>query len=195
GRWPWPAAAHSWATPSSAAGPAGRSGGSLASSESTVTRAPWAIGTLNSLPETGRACSSSAAAACRNTSRVAGAPISACSARWARQGAWATPPRARRAARGAGAGAREASPSPAGPETRAKAAGARARVSRVVGRCGGARGGREHGGDRDERDGVGGTVADLAVGRALRGHRGGQLHGRDQVPVLEDRVEVRFVAL
>src|SRR5699024_10804614 len=42
----------------------------------------------------------------------------------------------------------------------------------------------EHGGDRDQREGVGGTVADLAVGRALRGHRGGQLHGRDQVPVL-----------
>src|SRR5699024_6413095 len=168
GRWPWPAAAHSWATPSSAAGPAGRSGGSLASSESTVTRAPWAIGTLNSLPETGRACSSSAAAACRNTSRVAGAPISACSARRARQGAWATPPRARRAARGGEAG---------GPDGRAGAAGVEL----------------EHGGDRDQREGVGGTVADLAVGRALRGHRGGQLHGRDQVPVLEDRVEVRIV--
>src|SRR6185437_11356593 len=55
-------------------------------SRRTATRVLAAIGTLNALCASGRAGASSASAAARNTSWVAGAPRSSSSARVARQG-------------------------------------------------------------------------------------------------------------
>ena len=68
-------------------------------SSSVLTMTLRASGTLNALPGSGCASASSASAARRNVSSVAGAPRSTASALNARQGLDATPPSARRTSR------------------------------------------------------------------------------------------------
>src|SRR6185312_15527537 len=99
----------------------------VASSSSTDVAVLQAMGILKALSRSGVACSSSASRAARMFSSVAAAPRSASSARVARQGLWATPPRASRTV--AKVGGAPAVPDPpsssnsmtAATETRAKA--------------------------------------------------------------------------
>src|SRR5262249_42406464 len=96
----------------------------LSSSSSSVrTMTLRASGTLKALPGSGTASASSASAARRNDSSVAGAPRSAASAFQARHGLCATPPSARRTSRTRPS----ATSSAAATETRAKAYDARSR--------------------------------------------------------------------
>src|SRR6266849_7981282 len=95
-------------------------------SSSVRTRTLRASGTLNALSRSGRASTSSAPAARRNVSSVAGAPRSAASALVARHGTCATPPKAMRASRTRSSARSMA----AATETSANAYGARSRTLR-----------------------------------------------------------------